>query len=534
MNVKPHKQSMSELKLRRLTEHNQRLKEDLDRPRIRVSEASQSIYGTTSNMTIADSFWSFARLSEPWTSAAPPPKPRRRTAVYTQQHIETIGGGSTDVHRIYPSDIVRGHPRLPVELIVHIVLVAAQDNVASSRDTRSQQLLELARVSRTCHRAIFSMHLLPDVHLYGLQQIRSFALSLDDDRIGIRALARSRVRNLTVRARSLISLEHGYGPALFDASQAQTHFEKDLVPFIRIILSHCHGLQTLHLEGVPRGLQSRFAQTSAKLGGYSCLMGHYGADLDRGFWLAQRWNELEDLQLHGPRFRFTTNTAATLAHLPKLKRLGLVVPVIVPTLSSSEANGEGAGIELDLSGSVNPLQLLIDRCSNLELLLLVGHAEKDYVGYIERYRYSLRRLRRPRRSEKIATETRLRLVTSLRRYNTADEHDTVSPKGRVHPCEVSSWMMGRAQRGLHWFEDEEQHRSLDHIVESFELADHPSSVSTSVPTATTSALMSRTGSITPASVTAASRNARTTDDALRAVDLLLDADEDDEGSSDES
>lgn len=41
MNVKPHKQSMSELKLRRLTEHNQRLKEDLDRPRIRVSEASQ-------------------------------------------------------------------------------------------------------------------------------------------------------------------------------------------------------------------------------------------------------------------------------------------------------------------------------------------------------------------------------------------------------------------------------------------------------------------------------------------------------------
>lgn len=40
MNGRPHKQSMSELKLRRLTEHNQRLKEDLARPRIRVSEAS--------------------------------------------------------------------------------------------------------------------------------------------------------------------------------------------------------------------------------------------------------------------------------------------------------------------------------------------------------------------------------------------------------------------------------------------------------------------------------------------------------------
>lgn len=33
-------QSMSELKLRRLTEHNQRLREDLTRPRVRVSEAS--------------------------------------------------------------------------------------------------------------------------------------------------------------------------------------------------------------------------------------------------------------------------------------------------------------------------------------------------------------------------------------------------------------------------------------------------------------------------------------------------------------
>lgn len=40
MSARPHKQSMSELKLRRLTEHNQRLREDLARPRMRVSEAS--------------------------------------------------------------------------------------------------------------------------------------------------------------------------------------------------------------------------------------------------------------------------------------------------------------------------------------------------------------------------------------------------------------------------------------------------------------------------------------------------------------
>lgn len=37
------KQSMSELKLRRLLEHNQRLRDDLARPRIRVSEASASL-----------------------------------------------------------------------------------------------------------------------------------------------------------------------------------------------------------------------------------------------------------------------------------------------------------------------------------------------------------------------------------------------------------------------------------------------------------------------------------------------------------
>ena len=38
--VKNKKQSMADLKLRRLNELNMRLREDLDRPRIKVSEAS--------------------------------------------------------------------------------------------------------------------------------------------------------------------------------------------------------------------------------------------------------------------------------------------------------------------------------------------------------------------------------------------------------------------------------------------------------------------------------------------------------------
>ncbi|KAF9077104.1 guanine nucleotide binding protein gamma subunit [Rhodocollybia butyracea] len=37
------RQAMSELKLRRLLEHNARLKDDLARPRVRVSEASASL-----------------------------------------------------------------------------------------------------------------------------------------------------------------------------------------------------------------------------------------------------------------------------------------------------------------------------------------------------------------------------------------------------------------------------------------------------------------------------------------------------------
>lgn len=47
MSARGPKQSMTELKLRRLLEHNQRLRDDLARPRIRVSEASARFVQTT-------------------------------------------------------------------------------------------------------------------------------------------------------------------------------------------------------------------------------------------------------------------------------------------------------------------------------------------------------------------------------------------------------------------------------------------------------------------------------------------------------
>ena len=53
------KQSMSEIKLRRLTELNTRLREDLDRPRIKVSEACESLiaYTKTSKDYMVPSVW---------------------------------------------------------------------------------------------------------------------------------------------------------------------------------------------------------------------------------------------------------------------------------------------------------------------------------------------------------------------------------------------------------------------------------------------------------------------------------------------
>lgn len=47
--VRNKKQSMADLKYRRLAELNSRLKEDLDRPRVRVSEAALSLINYCNN-----------------------------------------------------------------------------------------------------------------------------------------------------------------------------------------------------------------------------------------------------------------------------------------------------------------------------------------------------------------------------------------------------------------------------------------------------------------------------------------------------
>lgn len=484
-------------------------------------------------MTLPESFWSFARLTESWKHSATPLKPRRRTAVFTQQHIETIGGASDDY--VSPPDPTLGVPRLPVELIVQIVLQAAHELVLNNQQASSARLLELARVNRVCHRAILFTLLLPDLHLYGLQQIRAFAISLDKNRLGIRNLSRNGVRSLTFRARSLHSLQHGYGPALFDASQAQSHFEKDLLPFIRIILSHCESLQDLRIEGVPRGLQRSLGALSTRLDAFDCLMGHYGGDLDRDFWLPNRWTNLTALQLHGPRFRFTPHAAAALASLPQLTRLGLVVPMIVSSPSSPPTeSGTEMGYELDLAGRINPLQILIDRSSKLQLLLLVGHGEKDYVGYGPKYRIWLRELRQQRLATPYKPKVRVELAIAIPKYTNVESEDMEAARKRVHPCGVSAWMMGRAQRGSQWFDADQDDRNLDedldYYIDTFELTDHSSTTPTTVGTAATSAMMSRASSATPLSARQHRIQQQRAIEAIEAVDMLSDDTDSDEAA----
>ncbi|KAF9651522.1 hypothetical protein BDM02DRAFT_3090983 [Thelephora ganbajun] len=66
MSSRGPKQSMTELKLRRLLEHNQRLRDDLARPRIRVSEASTSLirYCKTTTDHLIPSVWGHVNKAE--------------------------------------------------------------------------------------------------------------------------------------------------------------------------------------------------------------------------------------------------------------------------------------------------------------------------------------------------------------------------------------------------------------------------------------------------------------------------------------
>lgn len=195
-------------------------------------------------------------------------------------------------------------------------------------------------------------------------------------------------------------------------------------------------------------------------------MGHYGSDLEPWFWAPSRWTELAHLQLHGPHFRLNAFNAASLAALPRLRRLALVVPKII-----------------DSEEVANPLQVLLDGSAHLERLILVGHAEKDYVGNADGYRRYLRTLRQPE-----GRTVKVTLVVAIRKYT--GESEAEGRGRRLHPSEVSQWVFDRSVSGKQWFDDDQtdgaENERLEHWGESWD-----------PPEASAPASANRTGTNTP-------------------------------------
>ncbi|WFD18453.1 hypothetical protein MCAP1_000656 [Malassezia caprae] len=142
---------------------------------------------------------------------------------------------------------------------------------------------------------------------------------------------------------------------------------------------------------------------------------------------AAPWRRLSHLQLHGPRFRMTPRTAASLAALPALSHLALITPHIVDAAGHRDAT--------------DALQTLLDESVSLEQLLLVGHDEPHWVGAVRHWRPAVAQLTRPAGARPVT----ITLVTAGRLAPTAWD-----PASRAHASLYSDWMLARVRRGTHW------------------------------------------------------------------------------------
>ncbi|KAL8798331.1 MAG: hypothetical protein Q9182_006756 [Xanthomendoza sp. 2 TL-2023] len=93
--VKNKKQSMADLKLRRLNELNSRLKEDLERPRIKVSEASMSLiqYCQNTKDFMVPSLWGQVdKREDPYA----PQQPNGCCGIFT---VDIVHSSASELHR---------------------------------------------------------------------------------------------------------------------------------------------------------------------------------------------------------------------------------------------------------------------------------------------------------------------------------------------------------------------------------------------------------------------------------------------------
>ncbi|PPQ99997.1 hypothetical protein CVT26_009279 [Gymnopilus dilepis] len=108
---------MSELKLRRLTEHNQRLREDLARPRVRVSEASASLirYCKTTKDHLIPSVWGPVTKSE--DPYAPPAQGCNCIVIDITTHtMSTRTGGRQSMSELKLRRLIEHNQRLREDL----------------------------------------------------------------------------------------------------------------------------------------------------------------------------------------------------------------------------------------------------------------------------------------------------------------------------------------------------------------------------------------------------------------------------------
>ena len=279
-------------------------------------------------------------------------------------------------------------------------------------------------------------------------------------------------------------------PALFDAATLQAKFERETLVSIKEILGTCSSTHILTLECMPRALDTfsssdrnlvrkRTKQDQSpcaidefqnRVTRLSCLLSVYGGQLNDKLWVpdvsspgvtirSSKWSNLTHLQLHGPRFRFTAATAMALGHLPNLSHLALIMPALVQNPDGPITSRSA----IDLEGRSNVLQVLVNHCGKLKLLLFVGHDLQGFVGNTERYRSLLRSVYRIIKrvddgGKGLCSKEPLHLqvVTARRRLSALKEHSrhtgsTQIPRPlEVHPTFFSRWMMDLTEHGEEW------------------------------------------------------------------------------------
>lgn len=320
-------------------------------------------------------------------------------------------------------------PVLPMNITVQIALYAACADAENER-------AEATRLACTCQawfRAMYAHILLPRIVLRGDEHVRQFATAIDYNKWGLRELAARCTRHIVIEPAE-------QAEALYDAAMHARRFATSIYEALRIILHHCTHICSLYLHAEPKALTLQrgdplsVVAARAALQEVVCLQSPWAGDTNDTLWLpsgpghaSAPWSRLTHLQLHGPRFRMTPRTAASLATLPALSHLALITPYLV------DADGH--------RDAFATLQTLLDTAPTLQQLLLVGHNEPHWVGAVRHWQPALSLLERPADAPPVT----LTLVTAAHLGPTVWD-----PMLRAHASLYSNWMLARAKQGTHW------------------------------------------------------------------------------------